>query len=183
MNCTVHVRDDGCEVWVGTQVLARAQAAAAKAAGLPLEKVLVHNHLIGGGFGRRLEIDGVARAVEIAKHVDGPVKVVWTREVMGAGAGCGFAGELECDMELDSATRGSADPAFWRTFCSRGVSTMFSSFSAWETRQRRLPKRPQAGCENVMSVFRMDPASSRTLKQDAVHRNRIPPQGVRRQLG
>src|SRR5271169_6106916 len=80
MNCTVHVRDDGCEVWVGTQVLARAQAAAAKAAGLPLEKVAVHNHLIGGGFGRRLEIDGVARAVEIAKHVDGPVKVVWTRE-------------------------------------------------------------------------------------------------------
>ncbi len=80
MNCTVHVRDDGCEVWVGSQVLARAQAAAAKVTGLPLEKVVVHNHLIGGGFGRRLEIDGVARAVEIAKHVDGPVKVVWTRE-------------------------------------------------------------------------------------------------------
>ena len=80
MNCTVHVREDGCEVWVGSQVLARAQAAAAKVTGLPLEKVVVHNHLIGGGFGRRLEIDGVTRAVEIAKHVDGPVKVVWTRE-------------------------------------------------------------------------------------------------------
>jgi isoquinoline 1-oxidoreductase beta subunit len=80
MNCTVHVRQDGCEVWVGNQVLARAQAAAAKAAGLPLDKVVVHNHLIGGGFGRRLEIDGVTRAVEIAKHVDGPVKVIWTRE-------------------------------------------------------------------------------------------------------
>jgi isoquinoline 1-oxidoreductase subunit beta len=80
MNCTVHVRKDGCELWVGSQVLARAQAAAAKTAGLPLDKVVVHNHLIGGGFGRRLEIDGVIRAVEIAKHVDGPVKVVWTRE-------------------------------------------------------------------------------------------------------
>jgi isoquinoline 1-oxidoreductase beta subunit len=80
MNCTVHVRQDGCEVWVGNQVLARAQAAAAKVTGLPLDKVVVHNHLIGGGFGRRLEIDGVIRAVEIAKHVDGPVKVVWTRE-------------------------------------------------------------------------------------------------------
>jgi isoquinoline 1-oxidoreductase beta subunit len=80
MNCTVHVRKDGCEVWVGNQVLARAQAAAAKTTGLPLDKVVVHNHLIGGGFGRRLEIDGVIRAVEIAKHVDGPVKVVWTRE-------------------------------------------------------------------------------------------------------
>ncbi len=80
MNCTVHVHRDGCEVWVGSQVLARAQAAAAKTAGLPLDKVVVHNHLIGGGFGRRLEIDGVIRAVEIAQHVDGPVKVVWTRE-------------------------------------------------------------------------------------------------------
>jgi isoquinoline 1-oxidoreductase beta subunit len=79
MNCAVHVRKDGCEVWVGSQVLARAQAAA-KTAGLPLDKVVVHNHLIGGGFGRRLEIDGVIRAVQIAQHVDGPVKVVWTRE-------------------------------------------------------------------------------------------------------
>jgi isoquinoline 1-oxidoreductase beta subunit len=80
MNCTVHVRWDGCEVWVGNQALARAQATAAKTAGLPLDKVVVHNHLIGGGFGRRLEIDGVTRAVQIAMQVDGPVKVVWTRE-------------------------------------------------------------------------------------------------------
>jgi isoquinoline 1-oxidoreductase beta subunit len=80
MNCTVHVRKDGCEVWVGTQAIARAQAFAANAAGLPVDKVVVHNHLIGGGFGRRLETDGVARAVQIARQVDGPVKVVWTRE-------------------------------------------------------------------------------------------------------
>jgi isoquinoline 1-oxidoreductase subunit beta len=80
MNCTVHVRQDGCEVWVGSQAVARVQAAAAKTAGLPVDKVVVHNHLIGGGFGRRLEADGAARAVEIAQHVDGPVKVVWTRE-------------------------------------------------------------------------------------------------------
>jgi isoquinoline 1-oxidoreductase beta subunit len=80
MNCTVHVSKDGCEVWVGSQVVARAQAAAAKVTGLPLDKVVVHNHLIGGGFGRRLEVDGVTRAVQIAQQVDGPVKVVWTRE-------------------------------------------------------------------------------------------------------
>jgi isoquinoline 1-oxidoreductase beta subunit len=80
MNCTVDLRKDSCEIWVGTQVLSRAQAAAAQTAGLPLEKVKAHNHLLGGGFGRRLEIDGVVRAVQIAKHVDGPVKVVWTRE-------------------------------------------------------------------------------------------------------
>jgi isoquinoline 1-oxidoreductase beta subunit len=80
MNCTVHVRSDGCEVWVGSQVVARTQKAAATVTGLPLEKVVVHNHLIGGGFGRRLEVDGVTRAVQIAQHVDGPVKVIWTRE-------------------------------------------------------------------------------------------------------
>jgi isoquinoline 1-oxidoreductase beta subunit len=80
MNCTVHVRRDGCEIWIGSQALGRVQAAAAKAAGLPLDKVVVHNQLIGGGFGRRLEADGAIRAVQIARQVDGPVKVVWTRE-------------------------------------------------------------------------------------------------------
>jgi isoquinoline 1-oxidoreductase beta subunit len=80
MNCTVHVTPTSCEVWVGIQVLSRAQAAAAKLTGLPLDKVTVHNHLIGGGFGRRLETDGVEKSVLIAKRVDGPVKVVWTRE-------------------------------------------------------------------------------------------------------
>ena len=80
LNCTVHVRSDSCEVWLGSQVLTRAQAAAAAVTGLPLEKVIVHNHLLGGGFGRRLEFDSVTRAVQIARHVDGPVKVIWTRE-------------------------------------------------------------------------------------------------------
>ena len=80
MNCTVHVRKDSCEVWTGTQAMTRAQAAAAQAAGIPLEKVTLHNHLLGGGFGRRLEIDGIVRAVQVAKHVDGPVKVIYTRE-------------------------------------------------------------------------------------------------------
>ena len=80
LNCTVHVKPDSCEVWVGSQILARAQSVAAAASGIPVEKVTIHNHLIGGGFGRRLEVDMVERAVLIAKHVDGPVKVIWSRE-------------------------------------------------------------------------------------------------------
>jgi len=80
MNCTVHFRGSECEMWLGTQAIARIQKMAAAAAGLPVEKVIVHNHLIGGGFGRRLEADGAVRAVQIARQVDGPVKVVWTRE-------------------------------------------------------------------------------------------------------
>jgi isoquinoline 1-oxidoreductase subunit beta len=80
MNCTVQVTPDTCEVWIGTQVLTRVQEYAAKASGLPIEKVTVHNHLLGGGFGRRLEPDMAESAVRVAKHVDGPLKVVWTRE-------------------------------------------------------------------------------------------------------
>jgi isoquinoline 1-oxidoreductase subunit beta len=80
MNCAVHVRPDSCEIWVGNQVLARAQAIAAQVTGLPFDKVIVHNHLIGGGFGRRLEVDYIGKAVRIAQKVDGPVKIIWTRE-------------------------------------------------------------------------------------------------------
>lgn len=80
MNCTVHVTPGRCEVWVGTQVMTMAQRAAAEESGLRPEQVIVHNYLIGGGFGRRLEVDGVRKATRIARHVDGPVKVTWSRE-------------------------------------------------------------------------------------------------------
>src|SRR3989441_12408448 len=75
MNCTVHVRKDGCEVWTGSQVLSRAQATAAAVTGLPPEKVVVHNHLLGGGFRGRPEVDYVTQAVPIPKQGDGPLKV------------------------------------------------------------------------------------------------------------
>ena len=80
INCTVHVRKDGCDIWVGSQILARAQAVAAAITGLPVEQVAVHNHLLVGGFGRRLEVDFIAQAVKLAMQVEGPVKIVWTRE-------------------------------------------------------------------------------------------------------
>lgn len=76
----VHFKGDSCEIWTGTQIIARVQSEAAKALGLPVEKVTVNNHLLGGGFGRKLEPDMVVAAVRIAKEVEGPVKVVWTRE-------------------------------------------------------------------------------------------------------
>ena len=80
LSCTVHVRPDQCEVWAGTQFITRAHAAAAKASGLPPEKVIFHNQYIGGAFGRRLDSDWVPYAVRVARQVDGPVKVVWTRD-------------------------------------------------------------------------------------------------------
>lgn len=80
LNCTVHVRDDGCEIWLGTQVPGFAQAGAAKVLGIDPSKVTVNNHIIGGGFGGRLEASSIITATRIAAKVDGPVKVTWSRE-------------------------------------------------------------------------------------------------------
>ena len=81
LNCTVLLKEDSCELWLGTQIIARVQQTTAALTGLPIDKVTVHNHLIGGGFGRRLEPDMALNAVRIAQRMKGvPVKVVWTRE-------------------------------------------------------------------------------------------------------
>jgi isoquinoline 1-oxidoreductase beta subunit len=80
MNCTVHLQKDRCDIWVGTQAPTITQSLVVELTGLPKEAIKIHNHLIGGGFGRRLEADGTVLAVKIAKHVDGPVKVIWSRE-------------------------------------------------------------------------------------------------------
>ncbi len=80
LNCTAHVTPDSCELWIGTQIMARVQSTVATTLGLPPGKVTVHQHLLGGGFGRRLEPDMAIKAARIAQHVDGPVKVVYSRE-------------------------------------------------------------------------------------------------------
>jgi isoquinoline 1-oxidoreductase beta subunit len=79
MNCTVDWREGECEIWVGTQAPDRAVAKLA-ALGLKPEQIRLHNHLIGGGFGRRLEVDGIVLAARIARHVQGPVRALWSRE-------------------------------------------------------------------------------------------------------
>jgi len=79
MNCTVHWHKDFCEFWVGTQAPDRAVAKLADL-GLKPAQIRIYNQLIGGGFGRRLEVDGIVVAARIARHVDGPVKVLWDRE-------------------------------------------------------------------------------------------------------
>lgn len=80
MNCTLQVTPSGCEVWVGTQVMTKAQNAVATVLGLQPAQVNVHNQLLGGGFGRRLEVDHIEKAARIAQKIDGPVKVFWSRE-------------------------------------------------------------------------------------------------------
>jgi isoquinoline 1-oxidoreductase subunit beta len=81
MNCTVIVKGDRVEVWAPTQNAEATHAAAADAAGVPLENVEVHLTYLGGGFGRRGFQDYTRQAVAIAKAVEGrPVKLLWSRE-------------------------------------------------------------------------------------------------------
>ena len=76
----MHIRPDGADVWVGTQVPGRARQEVVDATGLPPESIAVHNHLIGGGFGRRLDSNSIGQAARFAKQVSYPVKLIWTRE-------------------------------------------------------------------------------------------------------
>jgi isoquinoline 1-oxidoreductase beta subunit len=78
--CTADVRAGACDLYIPTQSQAAAQAAAAAAAGLEPGKVNVHTTFLGGGFGRRLEVDVIAAAVEASKAAGKPVKLLWTRE-------------------------------------------------------------------------------------------------------
>jgi isoquinoline 1-oxidoreductase subunit beta len=79
-NCTARISADQCEVWAPTQAPGPTQEVAAKLLGLPKERVTVHTTFLGGGFGRRGETDFVREAVETAKAVGAPVKVIWSRE-------------------------------------------------------------------------------------------------------
>jgi isoquinoline 1-oxidoreductase beta subunit len=81
INCTAQVKDGRVEVWAPTQVPRMARALAAQVAGVPAEAVTVHVTLLGGGFGRRLDIDFVGQAVRVALETGGrPVQLLWSRE-------------------------------------------------------------------------------------------------------
>jgi isoquinoline 1-oxidoreductase beta subunit len=80
MNCTADVRADSCEIWVPTQAPEAAQQEAAKWLGVSADSVQVNVTMLGGAFGRRLQVDYVLEAVEISKVIGKPVQVLWTRD-------------------------------------------------------------------------------------------------------
>src|SRR6266702_4731329 len=80
MNCTAHVRPDGVEIWAPTQFQTGVQGLGAKIGAVPPEQVKVHTTYLGGGFGRRFELDVIQEALEASKAAGVPVKVVWSRE-------------------------------------------------------------------------------------------------------
>ena len=80
-NCLARVSESGVDVWASTQYPPGAQAVVAQVAGVDPKQVRIHPQFIGGGFGRRLEVDFIGQAVAIAKAVPGvPVKLIWSRE-------------------------------------------------------------------------------------------------------
>lgn len=80
MNATVHLQPDRLDVWVGTQSADRSLKRAAMVAGLKPEQVHIHNNYVGGGFGRKSVNDEMVQAIRIARQVNRPVKLIWTRE-------------------------------------------------------------------------------------------------------
>lgn len=77
VNCIADVRADRCELWMPTQNPQAVQDYVRDSTGLPVD---VHVTLLGGGFGRKLEVDFALEAAEISKAIGGPVQLVWTRD-------------------------------------------------------------------------------------------------------
>ena len=80
MNCTAHVRADGVDIWAPTQNQTGVQMVGGQIGGVPPEQVAVHTTYLGGGFGRRFELDFIVEALETSKAAGAPVKVIWSRE-------------------------------------------------------------------------------------------------------
>jgi len=80
MNCTAHVREDQCEIWVPTQNQTGVLAMAEKITGFQRDRIQVHTTYLGGGFGRRAFTDYTEEALEISKATGKPIKLIWTRE-------------------------------------------------------------------------------------------------------
>lgn len=80
MNATAWVRDGACEIWAGMQNPLASRAAAAEALDMDSGAVTAHNMLLGGGFGRRAQLDFTDQAARISAAVKAPVKLIWSRE-------------------------------------------------------------------------------------------------------
>ena len=80
LNCTVSITAAGCEIWAPTQGQQSTVATAAAITGLPPERITVHTTMLGGGLGRKIEQDFIAQAVQVAKAIGRPVKLMWPRE-------------------------------------------------------------------------------------------------------
>jgi isoquinoline 1-oxidoreductase beta subunit len=117
MNCTADVRADGCDLFVGTQAQQLAQNAAATALGLSPDKVRVFTTLLGGAFGRRLDIDFIPAAAIASRAAGRPVKLIWTREddmthdTFRPPAAIGLSAAFDAQMKLTAWDFHAASPS------------------------------------------------------------------------
>ena len=79
-NCTANVTSNSCEIWVPTQSQSICFDKILEITGLSEENITIHTPYVGGGFGRRIEVDEVVHAVMISKEMNKPVQVLWSRE-------------------------------------------------------------------------------------------------------
>jgi isoquinoline 1-oxidoreductase beta subunit len=128
VNCTAQVKDGKVTIWVSTQVPSIAVDAAARVAGVSNTDVTFHMALLGGGFGRRLEVDMVEQAVAIARQANGvPVQVIWTREddiahdVYRPAALARFSAALDKDGKLLAWESRSASAAIGHQYYPRAL--------------------------------------------------------------
>lgn len=126
MNCTAKVGDNDVEVWMPNQAQTLVAWFAEKVADVPAENVTLHTPYLGGGFGRRLEVDLVVMAVTIAKELKGrPVKLIWTREndvqhdMYRPAALANFKGTLDGSGNIDAWSNRVASPSVTRSFTKR----------------------------------------------------------------
>ncbi len=128
INCTAQVARGRVTLWASTQVPSIAVDCAARVAGVAREDVSIDVMLLGGGFGRRLEVDMVAQAVAVAKALDGqPVQLIWTREqdtmhdVYRPAALARFTAQLGADGELLAWDNKSASGAIGHQYFKRSL--------------------------------------------------------------
>lgn len=112
LNVVVDLKPDFCTIWTGTQSQTMDRASAAKVAGLKPEQVEIHTTFLGGGFGRRANprSDFVIEAVQTAKVIAKPIKVVWTREDDTRG---GYYRPMWAD-HIDAAIGRDGKPVAWK---------------------------------------------------------------------
>ena len=80
LNCTVNLTSSSCDIWVPTQAPSSVLATAAALTGLATSQINVHPTFLGGGLGRKFEVDYVIQAIKIAQAIGQPVKLTWPRE-------------------------------------------------------------------------------------------------------
>jgi len=150
LNCTVAIGPDRADVWISTQGPMSVLQETAKATGLKPEQVYVHNHYVGGGFGRRGgATDELAQAIAVAKQVGKPVKLIWSREqdirrdryrpqaavrFRSALAPDGKPGVLQAKIAVPSLIRGTGAPQEWQASEPMATECIQNNFYDWPAR-------------------------------------------------